>query len=85
MFHRNFLSINPLLLTILHVDGAIRSRSRSSSSRPGLVNAKGSGTKPSLQHAPGNVFLVNRSRSRAAARRGEQLGPVSCPDTYWER
>ena len=85
LFHRNFLFINPLLLTILHVDGAIRSRSRSSSSRPGLVNAKGSGTKPSLQHATGNVFLAFRGRSRAAARRGEHLRPVSCPETCWER
>ena len=37
------------------------------------------------KHGTGNVSLVNRSRPRAAARRGERLGPVSCPDTCWER
>jgi len=35
-----------------------------------------------IQHAAGNVFLVNRSRPRAAARRGERLGSVSCPEAY---
>ena len=33
-----------------------------------------------IQHAAGNVFLVNRSRPRAAARRGERLGSVSFPE-----
>ena len=36
-----------------------------------------------IQHAPGNVSLVNRSRARATALRGEQLGPISCPGTCW--
>ena len=36
-----------------------------------------------IQHALGNVFLAFRSRPRAAARRGERLGPVSCPGTCW--
>ena len=35
------------------------------------------------KHGTGNVSLVNRSRPRAAARRGERLGPVSCPGTCW--
>ena len=33
----------------------------------------------------GNVSPAFRSRSRAAARRGEQLGPVVCPGTCWEQ
>ena len=35
-----------------------------------------------IQHASGNVSLVNRGRPRAAARRGERLGSVSCPEAY---
>ena len=38
-----------------------------------------------IQHAAGNDSLVNRSRSRAAARCGERLGPVSCPGRAEEK
>ncbi len=38
-----------------------------------------------LQHAAGNVSPAFRSRSRAAARHGERLGPVACPETCWKQ